>query len=330
MSEPKKLRAAVAGTAWGAVHARAIAQSPHAELCAIWSRSDNEKNRAIADRYRVPLFTDYQKMLDTRHPQIVTVATPERQHGSMTIAALDCGAHVYCEKVIADNRETGAAMVARSHENKRLLNIGYCYRYSPSLLYLSNVIHRGQLGPLLFAQLRAFTWCLHHMTDYVSSLLGQPRRVVGAFEREPLAERPHISPPQLAFPTFTYAAYTRKAYMVEYANGAILMAAGTDYSSLEEPGATLLIQGAEGWAEVDDLAGNVTLHRGIREMTGYKPSQICDPIGLQENCIAAVLDFVRAVAEEKSAPIPGEQGLAMLKLEETITLAAKTNQWVTL
>ena len=190
---------------------------------------------------------------------------------------------------------------------KKQLNIGYCYRYSPSFRYLSNAVHTGAIGQVLFAQLRAFTCCLHHMTDYVSSLLGDPTRVVSVFDREALPDHPHQSPPDLAFPTFIYAAYTRKAYRVEYANKAILMAAGTDYSSVVEPGATLLVQGVKGWATLDDLTGNVALYRGNREMTVFKPSQICDTMGLQENCVAAVQDFARIVAEEKLRPFPASK-----------------------
>lgn len=327
MSQARKLRAAVAGSGWGAIHARGFAESEHAQLCALWSRTDKPEARALAQRYGAEFFTDYQKMLATVRPEVVSVAVPEAIHAPMTLEALDAGAHVYCEKVISDSRQAAQNMVQRAREKKRLLSIGYNYRYSPSCLYLAQVVRSGKLGPLLFAQLRAFTWCVHHMTDYATSLLGRPQRVAAVFERQPLPDLPHKSAPELAFPTFVYAAYTRKAYMVEYEGGAVLMAAATDYTTMEEPGATFVIQGAHGRAELDDLSGTVTVRHGKREAMTYKPSQILDAIGLSENGVTAVKDFARAAALGQPAPIPGEQGLAMLCLEEAILRAAQCRQW---
>ncbi|MCH8149899.1 MAG: hypothetical protein IH987_18285, partial [Planctomycetes bacterium] len=63
-------------------------------------------------------------------------------------------------------------MVDKAKEKGLLLNVGYNYRYSPSCRYLAEAVRSGKLGQLLFAHLRAFTWCVHHMTDYATSLLG--------------------------------------------------------------------------------------------------------------------------------------------------------------
>ncbi|MCX5662096.1 MAG: Gfo/Idh/MocA family oxidoreductase [Planctomycetota bacterium] len=327
MSTKTKLGVAIDGTRWGSVHARAIADSEHATLRGFWSRTEGDAARALAKQYGVPLYTDHGKMLRELKPDVVTVAVPEAAHAGLTLEALDAGAHVYCEKVIADDRDAARQMVARAAKVGRRLNVGYNYRYSPSCRYLRQALEAGKLGQPLFAQLRAFTWCIHHMTDYAGSLLGKPRRAVAVFDREPLPGQPHISAPALAFPTFVYAAFTRKAYMVEYESGAILMAAATDYAPIEEPGATFLVQGSRGRAELDDLTGCVTLHGQGRESTLYRPSQICDKIGLRENAIAAVQDFVRAVAADEPTPIPGEQGLAMLCLEQAILRSAKSKRW---
>ena len=326
MAEARQLKAVVAGTGWGAMHARGFSESPHAQLCGLWSRSDKPAARALAQQHNVPLFTDFQAMLREVKPDLAGVAVPEAAHAELTIAALEAGCHVYCEKVMSDSREAAQKMIRVAAERKRLLNIGYNYRYSPSCLYLREAVRSGRLGPLLFAQLRAFTWCIHHMTDYCGSLLGMPTRVTAVFDREPLPDHPHISAPELAFPTFVYAAFTRKAYMVQYDSGALLMAASTDYAAIEQPGATLIVQGADGRAELDDLTGLVTIHTNGREATVYRPSQICDAIGLRENGVAAVKDFARAAGEP--APIPGEQGLAMLCLEEAVLRSARSdNQW---
>jgi predicted dehydrogenase len=48
----------------------------------------------------VPRFSDYRVMLDKLHKQIdaVVVSTPDHMHAPITLAAIDLGKHVYCEK----------------------------------------------------------------------------------------------------------------------------------------------------------------------------------------------------------------------------------------
>ena len=149
---------------------------------------------------------------------------------------------------------------------------------------------------------------------------------VSAIDKEPLPDRPHPSSPDLVFPTFMYCALTAKTCMVQYENGAVLLAGATDYSSATNPGATLLVEGTEGRLMLDDLSGSVTRWDNSRESVVYAPSQIRDRIGLAENCVLAVKDFALAVHENRHAPIPGEDGVAMIALEEAIYRSAETGE----
>ena len=325
--ETLKLKAVVAGWKWGVNHMRAFAESELCELSALWSRTENSNALRIADLYHVPLYTDFDRMLSEVQPDVASIAVPERAHEDLTVAALQGGCHVYCEKVLAPSREAAQRMVDCARDVKRMLNVGYNYRYSPSCVYIAEAIRAGKIGRPLFAHLRAFGFCIHHMTDYVNSLFGKPVRAVAVIDRKPLPERPHPSSPDLVFPTFMYCALTMKTYMVAYENGAALMAGATDYSSSLNPGATLLIEGTEGRLMLDDLSGSVTIWHNSRESVVYAPSQIRDSIGLRENCVMAVKDFAAAVAEGRAAPIPGEAGVAMIALEEAICRSAETGAW---
>lgn len=328
MPEKKqKLRAVVAGWKWGANHLRAFAESEFCDVAGLWSRTDNAHAKRVADLFHVPLYTDFDRMLDEVKPDIASVATPERAHEVLTVSALQKGCHVYCEKVLSHTRESAQTMVAVAKETGRLLNVGYNYRYSPSCVYLAEAIRAGKIGQPLFAHLRAFGFCIHHMTDYVNSLFGKPVRAVSVIDKAPLPNKPHPSSPDLVFPTFMYCALTMKTYMIQYDSGATLMAGATDYSSPLNSGATLLIEGSEGRLMLDDLSGKVTLLGNHRESVVYSPSQIRDSIGLRENCVLAVKDFARVVYEDKPAPIPGEAGVAMIALEEAVYRSAETGGW---
>ena len=321
------LKAVVAGWKWGANHVRAFAESEVCELGALWSRTENPDAQRVANLFHVPLYTDFERMLSGIRPDVASIAVPEGAHENLTVAALQSGCHVYCEKVLAPTREAAQRMVACAQEVGRILNVGYNYRYSLSCVHLAEAVQAGKIGQPLFAHLRAFGFCIHHMTDYVNSLLGRPVRAVSAIDKDPLPERPHPSSPDLVFSTFMYCALTMKTYMVQYEGGATLMAGATDYSSSLNPGATLLVEGTEGRLMLDDLSGAVTIWGNNRESVVYAPSQIRDSIGLRDNCVLAVKDFANAVAEGRPAPIPGEDGVAMIALEEAVYRSAETGGW---
>ena len=327
MPKHERLKAVVAGWKWGAHHARAFAESEHTELEAIWSRSDRPEAQQLAALHNVPLHTDFAAMLEELRPDIVSVAVPEAGHEALAIQALQAGCHVYCEKVLAPARAAAERMVQAAAEADRLLNVGYNYRYSPSTLYLSQALRQGRIGRPLFAICRAFGCCIHHMLDYANSLLGNPIRAVATLNKEPLPGKPHPFSPDLVFDTFSYCALTAKTCMVQYEDGAVLLAGATDYSAAEPPGATLILDGSEGRLELDDLTGKVTLRLQGREATVFTPSQICDRIGLTENCVNAVQDFARAVAAGEPAPVPGQAGITMIALEEAIFRSAESGAW---
>ncbi len=299
--EGNKLKAVVAGWKWGSNHMRAFAESEVCDLAALWSRTENPGAGRVAALFNVPLYTDFERMLGETNPDIASIATPESAHETLTVAALKGGAHVYCEKVLAPSRDAGQRMVECAVEQSRLLNVGYNYRYSPSCIYLAEAIGAGKIG--------------------------KPARTIAVIGKEPLPDRPHASSPALLFPTFIYCALTMKTYMVQYESGAMLLAGATDYSSSLNPGTTLLVEGSEGSLRLDDLSGSVTLCSDSREALVYTPSQIRDSIGLRENCVSAVKDFVLAVHEDRPAPISAEDGVSMIELEEAIYRSAETGAW---
>jgi len=328
----KKLKAVVAGCGWGQNHMKGFAESEHTDLVAIWNHFDNPGIQNIVSNFNVPFYMDFDKMLQEIKPGIVSVAIPEAHHCEYTIKALNSGAHVYCEKVLASSREEALKMEATAQANGKQLNVGYSYRYSPSCRFLTEKLKSGAIGQPLFVMLRAFSCCIHHMTDYATTLLGTPVQVAAVINDELPKDREQFVTP-VVFPTFIYTAMTLKSYMVRYENGAVLLAAATDFSSADSPGASLMIEGTEGRLELNDLSGDVTLYKseapfaGNRLKTVYSPSQILDKIGLMENCISSIKGFSAAMFNGESAPISGSDGTRMIMLEESIQRAAKSGQW---
>ena len=70
----------------------------------------------------------------------IFVATPDHWHARHTIAGLEAGKHVYCEKMMARTADEGRAMVLAAGKAKKLLQIGHQRRSNPNYRYVQNIL----------------------------------------------------------------------------------------------------------------------------------------------------------------------------------------------
>jgi predicted dehydrogenase len=100
-------------------------------------------------------YTEYKKMLTELKPDVVHVCTPNRSHCEISIAAMENGAHVMCEKPTAKTAADAKLMVAAHKKTGKLLTIGYQNRFSAMSQYLHAVCTAGELGDIYFAKAHA-------------------------------------------------------------------------------------------------------------------------------------------------------------------------------
>ena len=98
---------------------------------------------------------DYRKVLEDKSIDIVHVLTPNRTHSEITVAALEAGKHVMCEKPMAKDPAGARAMCEASERTGKQLTIGYQSRYREDSRYLKKTIERGDLGEIYFAKAHA-------------------------------------------------------------------------------------------------------------------------------------------------------------------------------
>lgn len=99
-------------------------------------------------------YTDYREMLKKEQPDIVHVLTPNRSHCEITVAALEAGCHVMCEKPMAVTSADAQAMLEAANRTGKKLTIGYQNRFKPESLYLKRACRNGDLGEIYFARAR--------------------------------------------------------------------------------------------------------------------------------------------------------------------------------
>ena len=78
----------------------------------------------------------------------VIVSTPPSLHAEMTVAALNAGKHVLCEKPLARTPAECQRMVAAAKDSKRFLATGFNYRFYPSIEKARGLMDSGLIGKL--------------------------------------------------------------------------------------------------------------------------------------------------------------------------------------
>ena len=102
-----------------------------AALCDIRPEALSEALKLLPD-HKVKTYDDYRRLLDNPDIDVVAILTPPYLHKEMTLAALQAGKHVYCEKPMAVTPEDLGEMVQASKRYKPVLQIGAERRYSPA------------------------------------------------------------------------------------------------------------------------------------------------------------------------------------------------------
>ncbi len=140
----------------GKHHLDNYAKIPNAEVVAIADVNEAELNRVgerygIADRY-----TNFREMLKRDDIQAVDVCLHNNLHMPVTVAALEAGKHVYCEKPMAGSYIDAEGMYQRAQELGRKLAIQARLLFVNETRAARYLIDRGLLGKLYHARSYGF------------------------------------------------------------------------------------------------------------------------------------------------------------------------------
>src|SRR5579871_3153241 len=101
------------------------------------------------------VYDNYNKLLDEKGIDVVHVCTPNISHAEITIAALESGKHVMCEKPMAKTAQDARLMVEAAKKSGKKLTIGYQSRHRADSQYLYQAVRRGDLGEIYYAKAHA-------------------------------------------------------------------------------------------------------------------------------------------------------------------------------
>jgi predicted dehydrogenase len=114
-----------------------------------------ERAEKGAKEYGAPgakVYTDYRELLEDKTLDAVHVLTPNVSHSEITVAALEAGKHVLCEKPMAATTADAQKMLDARDRSGKLLTIGYQYRHNHENAIAKKVVDDGWLGDIYYAE----------------------------------------------------------------------------------------------------------------------------------------------------------------------------------
>lgn len=356
MDVDRKLRIGIIGTGRVArLHARAYRSIEQAEVISV---ADVVPNRALEfvdtqELRGAQAFEDYRQLL-ALDLDAVSICTPNKTHSSVSIDALRAGKHVLVEKPLSVTLREGVEMVKTAREEGRLLSVGFQPRYDPNMVVIKDIVQSGQLGDVYYVEAgggrrrgmpsgsfvrkdvagagaMADIGC--YSLDLVLNSLGHPRPVtVSAYTSSYFGTNSKFHPEASLFNVEDFG-----AALIRFENGMALNfrvswamhmdTLGATYFLGTDGGLKITPKGSGPWSGVwDGGVGSMKVYHDIRE----HHTESCIPVKGHEVDLfrEKVRDFVEAVAEGRSAPIPAEQVLPNQAIIDGILRSAELKREV--
>jgi len=107
-------------------------------VCDIWTAWNQKRVSRTLKAYKHAnnTYVDYREMLDKEKDlDAVIIATPDFWHSEHTVACLEAGLNVYCEKEMSNTLEGARKMLEAAKKSGKLLQIGHQRRSNPRYIH---------------------------------------------------------------------------------------------------------------------------------------------------------------------------------------------------
>jgi len=127
-----------------------------AALCDIVPHKMDERAKLIRQGPEPRKHVDMEKMLQQENLDAVAVVVPNHLHKHGTIAALEAGKHVFCEKPMALTVADCNEMIAVSERTRKAIQIGTQRRHSNRYKKAVETIRKASVGKILSSDINSY------------------------------------------------------------------------------------------------------------------------------------------------------------------------------
>lgn len=147
----KKLKFGIVGTGniFATAHLEPLLKHEEVEIAALCDINLSKAENIAAAHGIKHVYREYGEMLK-QHPELdaIDICTPNLLHSKISIAALEAGCHVFCEKPDAVNPSEAQKMAAAATQAGKLLMVMRNNRFAAASQYLKRYIEEGHAGEL--------------------------------------------------------------------------------------------------------------------------------------------------------------------------------------
>jgi predicted dehydrogenase len=131
---------------------QAVFYVPEAQVVAVGSREQHTADQFGA-QFGVPKrYGSYDALISDPEVEIVYVATPHTLHAENTLAALQAGKHVLCEKPFTINAQQAEVVIQAARASGKFVMEGMWTRCFPVVREIIRSIQSGELGEIRYLQ----------------------------------------------------------------------------------------------------------------------------------------------------------------------------------
>jgi predicted dehydrogenase len=333
-----KVRVGIIGSGIGKLHVSNLAKCPDAEVAAICDVDQSRAANLAAENSIPNVYADYQEMLSNDGIDAVIVATPNKFHAPITIAAFESGKHVMCEKPLAMNSVEGKAMVEAGKKSGKLFMMGFNNRFRGDAQLLKSYIDNGELGDIYYAKTG---WlrrkCLHwlsgwftqkdlagggplidigvHVLDLTLWLMGNPKpvSVMGTAYAK-------LGPDIYKERGMTYSVEDLATGFIKLENGATVFLEASWESHVPKEVFYCSLVGTKGGADLDPL-------RIYKDMHGAA-ADIQPTFAPANGHEMEIKHFISCIKGESKCMSTGEHGLHIMQILDAIYESTRTGKSV--
>lgn len=337
-------------------HIRAYLKNENVELYALCDINP-ARVHSMAEQYGVPqerAFTDMADLLALPEIDAVSVCTWNSAHAPCTIAALEAGKHVLCEKPMALNAQEALSMQQAAEKAGKILQIGFVRRFGNDCATIRDFVNAGYFGDFYYAKATYLRrngcpggWFGEkarsgggplidlgvHVIDLVRYLMGnpQPVSVYGATFQK-LLNRPQIKKQG------GYSASDRSgddvfdvedlaSAMIRFDNGTVLHVEAAFSLNIKEDSGEIELFGSKAGAKLDPQVHLYSDVNGYLVNVDFDQDTALSFDGLFANEISHFIDCVRGRAE---CIAPASDGVTLMRILDAIYESGRTGHEVLL
>jgi len=302
---------------------------------------------ALAQEFHVPrAYDSVAEMLAKEKLDAVSVCSPNCAHKENTLAALNAGLHVLCEKPMAMSLAEAREMAQAARKAKKVLQIGLHWRFTSEAQALKRFIVAGELGDIYYGEATCMRrrgipgWGVFtqkklqgggalidigvHTLDHTMWLMGNPKpvAVMGATYAA-FGKRPEVVSIWDHWDANKFDVEDMGVGMVRFANGATLILRASWAANIEKEFSETRILGTQGGAYMPPLRIFKEMHQALADVT---------PVYLKEvkPHVKEIEHFIACVRGECECLVVPEQVLDVQAVLDAIYQSAETGREVRL